>query len=101
MAKKYVAIPISAVYSRFMPKKSQDLKSFFRKAGIKPCERDLLENYHPKESPEDVGFFCDGRFVNWAQIIGQANDKYWQKEFAIMREESIRKHGLEQVASKP
>ena len=99
MAERYVIIPIIAVYSRFMPKKSGYLKGFFRKAGIKPSERTLLENYHPDDSPEDVGFFIDGRFVNESNLIGFKNTEFWETEFKKMREESVKKFGLEQVAS--
>ena len=99
MASIYVSIPIIAVYSKFMPKKSGDLRRFFRKSGIKPCESDLLENYHPDDSPEDVGFYVDGRFVNESNLIGLKNIEFWEAEFRKMREESVKKHGLEQVAS--
>jgi len=99
MASTYVSIPIIAVYSKFMPKKSGDLRRFFRKSGIKPCESDLLENYHPDDSPEDVGFYVDGIFINWRDLIGWQNEKRWESEFRQMREESIKKHGLEKVAS--
>tara|TARA_Y100000034_G_C6900405_1_gene416266 strand:+ start:1406 stop:1711 length:306 start_codon:yes stop_codon:yes gene_type:complete len=101
MVEKYMAIPVIAVYSKFMPNKSQDLRTLFKKAKVQPFEEHLLENYVPDDSPEDVGFHVDGEFVNWEHTIGWANNRYWKNEFAMMRQESIKKQGLEQVIFKP
>ena len=61
-------VPIIAVYSKYMPKKSEGVRQFLKRAGVEPAEITYLENYHPPESPEDVGFFINGQFIRSSDL---------------------------------
>ena len=68
------------VYCGSMPKKSRYIKNFLKDLGINPPEAHTLETYG-EDSPEDVGFYINGTFFNYAGI--RANEAELKKTLTM------------------
>jgi len=76
---------VGAVYSKLMPKKSNDLKAFLRQQEVIPAETHDLADYNPDDSPEDVGLFISGNFCPAGQIL-----RYREDYVCVLRKEKQR-----------